>query len=68
MSWFDLLAMQAVIFLGWSLWMIRQRRKHGIRLNALGRTYNVMRWEGESNEHFLERIRDRINITGGKLW
>lgn len=68
MSWLDLLALQAVIFLGWSLWSIRQRRKQGIRLNALGRTYNVLRWEGESHEHFRERIRDRISITGGKLW
>lgn len=54
------LAIAALAFL------VRRDRTRGI--DALGKKYNVLRWEGEDNEHLLERIRDRICITGGRRW
>lgn len=36
-------------------------------LDRMGKLYGVGRWEGEPNNHYLHRIYDRIDITGGKL-
>lgn len=35
-------------------------------LNAMGERYGMKRWEGESNDDFADRIRARLDITGGK--
>jgi hypothetical protein len=46
----------------------RARRSRSAHLDSFGRAWNVQRWEGESEEHYLNRIRDRIMITGGRTW
>ena len=34
-------------------------------LDRLGERYRMKRWDRETNEHFLDRIRVRIDIVGG---
>lgn len=46
----------------------RSDRLHAERLDRTGRTFNVIRWEGESNIDYSRRIQNRICITGGRRW
>lgn len=37
-------------------------------INRLAKRYGMERWPDESDEHLLDRIRDRIVAKGGRKW
>lgn len=47
-----------------SSWRLNVERTR--ELDRIGKVYGVGRWEDEPNDHYQERIYDRISITGGK--
>lgn len=46
----------------------REHRAYTALLNRTGCEYGVIRWEGEPNRHYADRIRERIAVNGGKSW
>lgn len=46
--------------------IVRQHRNRTELLNMLGQRYGVQRWIREGNDEFEDRIRRRIDLTGGK--
>lgn len=53
----------AGLAIGW-----RRRRDRAATIDRLGRRYGVERWPDESDENYVERIRDRIVESGGRKW
>lgn len=56
------IALSALFML--SFW--RRNVERTRELDRIGKVYGVGRWEDEPNDHYQERIHDRIDITGGK--
>lgn len=50
-----------VFFLGW-----RRQVARTAELNRFGALFGVERWRGEPNDHYRNRIYDRIDFTEGK--
>lgn len=46
----------------------RSHRADTLAIDTIGNRHGVRRWEGEDNDHYMDRIKDRILITGGKSW
>lgn len=58
------------IFLGAGLMLgaicVAEARAISRDLDRVGRSFGVLRWEGESSKNYADRIKNRIAITGGK--
>lgn len=48
------------------VWIVLGRRSRA--MDSLGETFGVKRWKHETDDHYSQRIRNRIAITGGRHW